>query len=113
MPHSTVAGATKRYDDYFSRCFQQILLSTPSSRIFVERTPDCIDTIIVKPGVTSTAAVNHMVVAYKTSMPEETTGSTLKCLGVLKSTNGSMLHNMLFGLYSAYAPSAFKEFKRK
>jgi len=81
--------------------------------MFVPKTPDCIDTIIVKPGVTSTAAVNHMVVPLKTSLPEETTGSSLKCLGVLKSTNGSMLHNMLFGLYSAYAPHGLREFRRK
>lgn len=75
-------AATKVYDDQFSKSIRDS---------YSKRN---IDTLIVNPGIVTTAMTNDAHIVGTTCLPEETSRGSLAQLGLLKHTYGSTIHTI-------------------
>lgn len=71
----------------------------------------CIDSIVLAPGLVSTAMVGYVNNWYNTCLPDETAQGTLKGLGYTKYTHGSFVH-MLWAIQIAWTPDWIRHYQR-
>lgn len=84
--HYTTAGTyggCKRYDKFLGHTIDR-----------GNEPKDQIDSIVLAPGLVSTAMVNYVDNWYNTCKPDETAQGTLKSLGITNYTHGSLVHMM-------------------
>lgn len=82
VPGMVQYAATKVYDDQLSKSIRD----SCSKR--------SIDTLVVHPGIVTTAMTNNAHIAGTTCLPEETSRGSLAQLGLLNHTYGSTIHSI-------------------